>query len=57
MIKLPAVPPKPAAQVTRNLDVRLGAERCGKLLAEIPWAGQPLDPALIDARTMLGWLR
>ena len=53
-------PPAPlplAAPVTRNLDPRLRAERCGKLLAEIPWAGQPLDPDAIDARTMLGWLR
>lgn len=51
-------PPSVTPSVTlRNLDARLRAEPCGKLLAEVPWAGPPIDPDVLEARALLAWLR
>ncbi len=41
----------------RNLDPRLAAERARQLLVRIPWDGPRLDPKVLTARVMLGWLR
>lgn len=54
---LPLPPPPPPLDATRNLDARLRAAPCGKLLAKIPWDGPSLDPDVIEARAMLAWLR
>jgi|GEM_PF-4103406 len=40
-----------------NLDPRLAAQRARQLLVSIPWDGPRLDPKLLTARSMLGWLR
>lgn len=52
---LPALPPQPAVLV--NLEPRLAATPCARVLAEVPWDGPPLDPDVLGARAMLAWLR